>query len=189
VPDAPSLRHPAHTAPRKPQPRAQALPRQEPAPDAQDAADAKPSVRPRVVMENQWSCFSFPHSPPLLPLPIDERHQWRLETADHTSLSSAPSPYKIQDSLPLFLPELLSPFSLPELAPLSHTPCSPTPSPEFVHAVAVLPAVRGARRSSCSPSTSPGRTPYPAPYSTNHSPSPSSFPARDEPKVEDNPKY
>jgi hypothetical protein len=90
--------------------------------------------RPRLNRSDRFF-FSLP------PFKLHECHQWH--DAGRPLLSF---PGDLSSPLPLSIirAELLSPSSLPELAPLSHTPCSPTPLPEFTHTVVVRPAVRGA---------------------------------------------
>jgi hypothetical protein len=98
---------------------------------ARNPTPARPFIT--RVMKLQDDHFS----PPLLPPSIDaswrtrRRHWWPWSTR-RPLISSLP-PYKIRDSLALFLHELLSPFSLPELPlSLTHTPSSSTPSPSVL---------------------------------------------------------
>jgi hypothetical protein len=120
----------------------------------------------------------FPLPSPLLPLTIDERHQWRLEPVGHTSLPPRcllpfpPILYKLDShSLPLFLPTRARPYSLS----LSSSLEPPPPSPEVHHTVA---GVRGA-----SPELVPRRSLLDRPFSLDEF-----IPAHEQkPKVEDNP--
>jgi hypothetical protein len=62
-----------------------------------DTEAPRPAEQPVFVLLPALRNFTAivspsPFPPPLLPLPIDEHHQWRLEPAGHTSLTPAPSP-------------------------------------------------------------------------------------------------
>jgi hypothetical protein len=102
-----------------------------------------------------------------------------------SSLPLPPSPYKIRDSLPIFLAELLSPFSHSRVAPLSHSVTRRrSPSPELVRAaphhpqqrhvpvveplLAVCPARR--REARCLTVCIRGASPKFAPHRPNASP-------------------